>query len=141
MHQIEPDPPAQNRLMMGPDGTVHVVPSSAAKNSPAAELEGRPGRGQRANTSGHINRPSDRDAGLLGIRRALDGGVCFSYSAPMPPTDRDAARQALQDIRRMPEGGVCFRYSVPMPLTDRDAALRGLRDIWRMPQGGVCFSY
>ena len=22
MHQIEPDPPAQNRLMMGPDGTV-----------------------------------------------------------------------------------------------------------------------
>ena len=81
MHQIEPDPPAQNRLMMGPDGTVHVVPSSAAKNSPAAELERLAGRGQRANTSGHINRPSDRDAGLLGIRRALDGGVCFSYGA------------------------------------------------------------
>jgi hypothetical protein len=86
MRQIEPDPSARNRLMMGPDGVVHVVPTGIRAVSPP----------------GH-------DTELPGVRRAPDGGVCFSYSAGMP-MDRDAARWALRDIRRMPQTGVCFSY-------------------------------
>jgi hypothetical protein len=111
MRSVEPDPAARNQLMMGPDGTVHVVPARAGKNSSEpVEKEGGYGTEQRASAPGLTNLQSERDADLLGIRRAPDGGVCFSYSVPMPLTDRDAARQALRDIRRMPQGGVCFRY-------------------------------
>lgn len=134
MRQIEPDSNAQNRLMMGPDGTVHVV--SAGKNSPpSAEMEGRSVAGQQ-------DLPSERDAGLHGIRRTPQGTSCFSYSAPMPPADGDAVRRALQDIQRTPDGGVCFRYSVPMPLTDRDPARQVLRGVRRAPgKGSICFTY
>jgi hypothetical protein len=76
----EPDPTARNQLMIGPDGTVHVVPTGAGKNSSEpVEKEGRYGAEQRASASRHTDLQSERDAGLLGIRRAPGGGVCFSY--------------------------------------------------------------
>ena len=107
MRQIEPDPTVRNQLMMGPDGTVHFVPIRAGKKSqPSAEMEDQSAAKQQSST----DLPSLRDAGLHGIRRVPDTGICFSYSVPAPLTDRDAALQALQGIRRMPEGGVCFSY-------------------------------
>jgi hypothetical protein len=39
-----------------------------------------------------------------------DGSVWLSYSAAVPPSDRDAAQQALRDMRRMPADGICFSY-------------------------------
>ena len=111
MRQIEPDPTAQNRVMMGPDGTVHVVPAQVRRNSPSpAEMEDWAAAEEQAGTSSHTDVPSQRDLGLRGIRRVPAVGVCFSYSAPMPLTDRDVARRAVQDIRRIPQNGVCFSY-------------------------------
>lgn len=115
MRQIEPDPTAVNRLMMGPDGVVHVIPTGTRKSSPTPrEMEGQPTAAQQASESG---------------------------SADLPPSYRDAARQALRDVRRAPTGGICFSYSAAMPPSDRDAARLALRDVRRAPEGGICFSY
>ena len=113
MRQIEPDPTAHDRLMMGPDGAVHVVPARTRVVSPPGEMEVPPAGVQHVSASDRADLPTDvarQDTGLPGVRRAPAVGVCFSYSAGMPPTDRDAARRALRDIRRMPQGGVCFSY-------------------------------
>jgi hypothetical protein len=137
MRQIEPDPTAMNRLMIGPDGAVHIIPVGRRKASPPA---------QQASESGCEDLPANvatRDTGLPGVRRVPgDGGVCFSYSVGMPITDRDVARRVLRDIRRGPgDGGICFSYSGGMRPSDRDAARRALRDVRQAPQGGICFSY
>lgn len=98
-----------DRLMMGPDGAVHVVPAGTRAVSSPAEMEVQPAAVQQASASDRAD-VAKHDTGLPGVLRAPDGGVCFSYSAGMPPTDRDAARRTLRDIRRMPQGGVCFSY-------------------------------
>jgi hypothetical protein len=145
MNQPEDPTFLTDRLMMGPDGAVHVVPTATRAASPLGETEVRPAPAQQASASGLADLPANvakPDTGLPGIRRAPgDGGICFSYSAGMPLTDRDAARQALRDIRRTPgQGTSCFSYSAGMPLTDRDAARRALRGIRRAP-ATYCFSY
>jgi hypothetical protein len=136
MRQIEPDPTAMNRLMIGPDGAVHILPVGRQKASPPA---------QQASESGREDLPANvamRDTGLSGVRRAPgDGGICFSYSVSVPVTDRDGARRLLHGVRRAPTGAICFSYSGGMPPSDRDAARRVLRDVRRTPQGGVCSSY
>jgi len=136
MRQIEPDFTARNRLMMGPDGTVHVVPASAGRNSPPpVEKDGRSAAEQQESTSSQTDLPSEPEAGLHGIRQAPGtGAVCFSYSAPMPSPEGDI-------LRAPGDGGICFSYATRRPLTDRDVARRALQDIRRMPEGGVCFSY
>jgi len=138
MHQIEPDP-MRNRLMMGPDGRVHVVTSLAEMNSPPREIEGRPAAEQQLGTSDHTGLPADCDSSLPGIRRAPQTGVCFSYSDGMPLTDREVARRALQGIRRMPQGGVCFSYDGGQGTSCFSYSAETLR-----PDGGTgtgCFAY
>jgi hypothetical protein len=146
MRQIEPDPTAVNQLMMGPDGAVHVLPAASRKASPLpGEMERRPAATHQASAFIREDLPASiakHDTELPGVRRVPEGGICFSYSADTPVTDRDAARQCLRGMRRMPgEGPICFSYSAGAPTTDRDAAQRALRDIRRMPQGGICFRY
>jgi hypothetical protein len=146
MRQIEPDPTAVNRLMMGPDGAVHVIPPTTQKGSPPpGEMERRPAAAQQASASGREVLPAniaERDTGLPGVRRAPQGGVCFSYWAGMPVTDRDVARQVLRGVRRVPKGSICFSYSAGVPVTDRDAARQVLRGVRRVPgEGAPCFSY
>jgi hypothetical protein len=114
MRQIEPDPTALNRLMMGPDGAVHLIPTGTQKASPPpGEMEGRTAAAPQASASGREDLPANiavRDTGLPGVRRVPKGSICFSYSAGVPPTDRDA-RRALRDMRRMPgESSSCFSY-------------------------------
>jgi hypothetical protein len=114
MRQIEPDPTAVNRLMMGPDGTVHVIPAGTAKAPPPGEMEGRPAAAQQASASICEDLSANvakRDTGLRGVRRVPEVGVCFSFSAGRPATDRDAVQRALRDIRRVPgTGAPCFSY-------------------------------
>jgi hypothetical protein len=145
MRQIEPDPAAVNQLMMGPDGAVHVIPTGTRKASPSPEEMEHRAAAQQASASGRADLPANaakRDTGLPDVRQAPgNGSICFSYSAGMPPSHHDAARQALRDVRRAPEGSICFSYSGRMPPNYRDAARRALRDIRRMPEVGVCFSY
>jgi hypothetical protein len=114
MRQIEPHPNSVNRLMMGPDGAVHVIPAGIRNASAPGETEGRAVAAQQADSSGSVDPPAGvakRAEVLRDMRRMPgDGSICFSYSAVMPPSDRDAARRALRDVRRVPEGGVCFSY-------------------------------
>jgi hypothetical protein len=144
MRQIEPDPTPVNRLMMGPDGAAHVLPTPSRKASPSGEMEGRTAAAQSASASAREDLPASiakRDTRLPGVRRVPEGGICFSYSTGAPVTDRDAARQVLRGVRRMPEVGGCFSYSAVPPVTDRDLAQRALREIRRAPEGTSCFSY
>ena len=113
MSQPEHPPFLADQLMIGPDGAVHVIPAGTRAVSPPGEMAVQPAAVQQASASDRADLPADvarQDTGLPGVRRAPAVGVCFSYSAGMPPTDRDAARRALRDIRRMPQGGVCFSY-------------------------------
>jgi hypothetical protein len=146
MRQIEPDPAAVNRLMMGPDGAVHIIPTGTRKASPSPEeMEGLAAAKQQASTSGRADLPANaakRDTGLPDVRQAPgDGSICFSYSAGIPVADREVARQVLRGVRRMPTGSICFSYSVGMPPSGGDDARRALREVRRMPTGGICFSY
>jgi hypothetical protein len=116
MRHIEPDPNAVNRLTMGPDGAVHVIPTGTQKASPPpGEMEGQTAAARQVSASGREDLPGNivkGDTWLPGIRRVPGGGgVCFSYSAAMTPSDRDAARRALRGIRRVPGGDTtCFTY-------------------------------
>jgi hypothetical protein len=145
MRQLEPDPTAVNRLTVGPDGAVHVIPAGIRKASPPGEMGGQPAAAPQACESGNIDPPAEvaKPAEVLrDIRRVPEVGVCFSYSVGMPVTDRDVARQVLRGVRRAPDGGICFSYSAGVPATDRDAAQWALRDIRRVPgEGAPCFSY
>jgi hypothetical protein len=145
MRQIEPNPAAVNRLMMGPDGAVHVIPTGTRKVSLSPEeMEDRTAA-QQASASGRADLPANaakRDTGLPDVRQAPgNGSICFSYSAGMPVADCDVARQVLRDVRRMPTGPICFSYSTAMPPSHHDAARQAQRDVRRAPEGSVCFSY
>lgn len=145
MRQIEPDPTPVNRLMMGPDGAAHVLPTSSRKASPSpGEMERRPGATHQASAFVREDLAASiakRDTELPGVRRVPEGSICFSYTVGMPPSGGDDARRALRDVRRTPTGGICFGYSAVMSPGDRDSARRALQDVRRAPKGSICFSY
>lgn len=59
MRQIEPDPTAVNRLMVGPDGAVHVISTGTRKVSPPGEMAGQPAAEPQASQSGRIDPPAE----------------------------------------------------------------------------------
>jgi hypothetical protein len=126
MRQIEPDPTAHNRLMMGPDGAVHVVPAGTRAVPPPEAV-------------------AEHDTGLPGVRRAPAVGVCFSYSVGTPIDDSDT-ESGLRDIRRVPQGGVCFAYRAEVPRLDGGqggGCFRFLAETQRRDggTGSGCFAY